>query len=47
MNDNAETRDQMIQITEKMKKAEMEYRELRRELMGEKETNKRLREQLE
>lgn len=37
----------MIQIAEKMKKVEMEYRDIKRELMGEKETNKRLKEQLE
>ena len=47
MHDNADTREQMMQISEKMKKAEMDYREMRRELLGEKETNKRLLQQLE
>ena len=37
----------MLEITEKMRRAELEYREIKREQMGEKETNKRLREQLD
>ena len=34
----------MLAIAEKMKKVELEYRDIKRELMGEKESNKRLRD---
>ena len=47
LNSNAETKDQMLSIQEKMKRVDVDYRDLKRELMGERETNKRLREQLE
>jgi len=47
LNSNADTKDQMLSIQDKMKRVDVDYRDLKRELMGEKETNKRLREQLE
>lgn len=47
LNSNADTKDQMLSIQEKMKRVDMDYKDMKRELMGEKETNKRLREQLE
>lgn len=34
-------------IQEKMKRVEMDYKDLRRQLLGEQETSSRLREQLE